>query len=175
MRSTSALVAVVGMAVSAALLARNGEASGGSAVPVVPCDEIILDTKFPYPTGGYRTVLGVIAVPPAYLKQVVPTRSKPWAYWRKAGLVVRAGSPQVTVTVPRDWRTRASIAWGNGSAGSHAVSLAIASCAGPVNAGHAYAGGFYLRSASACVPLIFQVGAQHATVLFGLGKRCQSR
>jgi hypothetical protein len=163
------------MAAGAAFLARNGEAMGRSAVPVVPCDEIILDTNFPYPTAGYRTVLGVVAVPQAYLKQVVPTRRQPWAYWRKAGLVVRAGSPQVTVTVPRVWRTRASIAWGNGSAGSHAVSLAIASCAGPVNAGHAYAGGFYLRSASACVPLIFHVGGQHTTVRFGLGKRCQSR
>ena len=31
------------------------------------------------------------------------------SYWRKAGLVVRAGSPQVTVTVPKEWRHRAAI------------------------------------------------------------------
>jgi hypothetical protein len=140
--------------------------------PVVRCDEIILNTKFPYRTDGYRMVLGTVAVPPSYLRQIVPTQTKPWAYWRKAGLVVRAGSPQVIVTVPRAWRSRATITWGNGSAGNHAVTLAIASCDGAINAGHAYAGGFYLRSSSACVPIVFEVGARRATVRFGLGRRC---
>src|ERR1700726_3843225 len=116
MRLRFALIAFLGAASCAASLARGGDAFSPAARPVVPCDEIILDTKFPYRTGGYRAVLGVVAVPPLYLRQVVPTQSKPWAYWRKAGLVVRAGSPQVSVTVPPAWRTRASITWGNGSA-----------------------------------------------------------
>src|SRR5205807_3874368 len=84
------------------------------ATPVartVPCDEIIRHTTFPY--RGYRLVLGAVSVPPAYLAQVVPTGQRPWAYWRKAGLVVRAGGPPVTVTVPRAWRRRAAITGGN--------------------------------------------------------------
>src|SRR5947208_2915228 len=62
---------------------------------VVPCEEIIGHGKFPYvgssqPMFRYRLVLGAVAVPPAYLRQVVATHHSPWAYWRKAGLVVRA-------------------------------------------------------------------------------------
>ena len=37
----------------------------------------------------------------------------------------------------------------------------------------AYAGGFFLRSPSVCVPLIFRVGARSATVRFGIGRRCR--
>lgn len=166
------LIAFLGAAAGVAALARDGAAVGLTVRPIVPCDEVILDTKFPYRTGGYRAVLGVVAVPPLYLRQVVLTRSKPWTYWRKAGLVVRAGSPPVRVTVPPAWRTRASITWGNGSVGNHAASLVVASCGGPANVGHAYAGGFYLRSASACVPIVFQVGSRRATIRFGIGRRC---
>ena len=172
MRLRFAVIAFLGAACCAASLAPSASSVTPTARPVVPCDDIILDTKFPYRTDGYRLVLGAVAVPPLYLRQVVPTQSKPWAYWRKAGLVVRAGSPQITVTVPRGWRSRAAITWGNGSAGHDSVSLAIASCDGPASVGHAYAGGFYLRSASACVPIVFQVGRRTATVRFGIGRRC---
>ncbi len=172
MRLRFALIVFLAAGCCAASLARGGAAVSPTPRPVVPCDEIILNTKFPYRTGGYRAVLGAVAVPPLYLQQVVPTQSNPWTHWRKAGLVVRAGSPQVIVTVPPAWRTRAAITWGNGSAGNHATSLAIASCGDPANVGHAYAGGFYLRSASACVPIYFQVGRRRATVRFGIGRRC---
>jgi hypothetical protein len=172
MRLRFALVAIVAVTSCAASTALSAAPNTATPRPVVPCDEVILDTKFPYRTGGYRMVLGAVAVPPLYLRQVVPTRSTPWAYWRKAGLVVRSGSPQVIVTVPRAWRSRAAITWGNGSAGHDSASLAIASCDGPADVGHAYAGGFYLRSHSACVPIVFQVGGRRATVRFGVGRRC---
>jgi hypothetical protein len=167
------MVRLTGLALVAAVCcAAAFGPSAASLTPVVPCDEIILDTKFPYRTDGYRVVLGSVAVPPSYLRQVVPTHTTPWAYWRKAGLVVRAGAPRVTVTVPRAWRTRAAVTWGNGSAGHDSASLAIASCAGRASVGHAYAGGFYLRSASACVPIVFRAGPRQATVRFGIGRRC---
>lgn len=50
---------------------------------------------------------------------------------------------------------------------------AHAGCPGNANTGNAYAGGFHLRSPSACVPLIFAVGAHRATIEFGIGKRCR--
>src|SRR5207244_7195671 len=101
----------------------------------VPCGESIDITKFPYvgsnrPRYRYRLVLGAVSVPPAYLAQVVPTGEKPWAYWRKAGLVVRAGGSAVSISVPPAWRGRAGIAWGNGSNGVF-ESLRIAPWPGP--------------------------------------------
>jgi hypothetical protein len=78
-------------------------------VRTVPCSETIGTVRFPY--AGYRTVLGEVGVPGPYLTQVVATRERPWTHWRKAGLLVRAGSPPVTVSVARAWRDRAAITW----------------------------------------------------------------
>lgn len=137
--------------------------------PTVTCDTIILRVGSGR-AGGYRVVLGVVSVPSAYLPQVVRTRGGRWPYWRKAGLVIRGGSPPVTVSVANGWRDRAAITWGNsGDVGA----LRIASCpAYEAKKWNAYAGGFLLRSRSACVPLVFQVGNRRATVRFGLGRRC---
>jgi hypothetical protein len=143
----------------------------GRVRTIPPCRDIILYPKFPYRTGGYRLVLGALSVPPAYAWQVVHVAERQrWPYWRKAGLVVRAGAQAVTVSVPRAWRSRAAITWGNRP--GPVSTLKIASCGGPVTEGHAYAGGFYLRAHAACLPLVFQVGDRRATVSFGLGRRC---
>jgi hypothetical protein len=139
------------------------------AVRTVPCSQVIDHPKFPYRSGGYRLVLGAFSVPPAYLRQVVHVGGT-WPYWRKAGLVIRADAPAVTVTVPRAWRSRAAIIWGN--AASPVGSLRFASCAGRASQGRAYAGGFYLRARSGCVPLVFRVGARSATVRLGVARRC---
>jgi hypothetical protein len=142
-----------------------------TSLPTIACDEAIGHAKSGR-ADGYRVVLDVVSVPPAYLPEVVETGDEPWAYWRKAGLVIRAGSrPAVLVSVPRAWRKRAAITW----ASSGTVSaLRIGRCPPPRTAWYAYAGGFYLRSPSACVPLVFQVGQRTATVRFGLGRRCSS-
>ena len=142
----------------------------------VPCGESIDSTKFPYvgdrrPRYRYRLVLGTVSVPPAYLAQVVPTGERPWAYWRKAGLVVRAGGHAVSISVPPAWRARAAIAWGYGNQGVF-DSLRIASCPGPADRGRAYSGGFLLRAPSACLPLVFRLGRRSETVRFGIGRRC---
>jgi hypothetical protein len=142
----------------------------------VPCGESIGTTKFPYlgssePRYRYRVVLGVASVPPAYLGQVVATHGRPWRYWRKAGLVIRSGSERVTVSVPKQWRSRAAIIWGNGGQGPFGI-VRIDGCGLNPRSGNAYAGGFYLRSSSACLPLIVRVGTHQATVRFGIGQRC---
>ncbi len=138
--------------------------------PTVRCDEIILQAGSGH-AGGYRVVLGVVSVPPARLIQVVPTHDRPWAYWRKAGLVVRAGSPPVTVSVPTAWRRRAAITWGNNT--GIVSALRIGSCPGARTVWNAYAGGFYLHSRSACVPLSFSVAGRSRVVRFGLGRACR--
>ena len=143
----------------------------------VPCGESIDITKFPYvgsnrPQYRYRLVLGAVSVPPAYLAQVVPTGEAPWAYWRKAGLVTRAGGPAVSISVPPAWRARAAIAWGYGNTGVFDT-LRIGGCPGPPGRGLAFSGGFYLRSPSACLPLVFHVGRRSETVRFGIGRRCR--
>jgi hypothetical protein len=168
------LIGAVGLVVLVGLAARSGSSA---PAPTASCSGSIDSTKWPY-FGNYqrrlrnRLVLGVVSVPPAYLQQVVPTHREPWAhgwdYWRKAGLVVRAGSAVVGVSVPKAWRNRVAITWGTGIVSS----LRITGCPGPSNVGNAYAGGFYLRSRSACVPLIFRVGTRSATVIFGLGQTC---
>lgn len=155
-----AFVGTVGMAARAA---------PPQPVSTVPCDEIILHVKSGR-AGGYRVVLGVVSVPPARLIQVVPSQSRPWTYWRKAGLVVRAGAPPVTVSVPSAWRSRAAITWGNST--GIVSTLRIASCPGAAGAWNAYAGGFYLRSRSACVPLRFGVPGRSSVVRFDLGRAC---
>lgn len=172
MRLTLALLVVALLAGTATA----AESAPSAPARTVPCDEIIDLTKFPYvgnrePKYRYRLVLGVVSVPPAYLEQVVPTQEQPWAYWRKAGLVVRAGGESITVSVPKAWRSRAGITWGNGGHGVMS-SLRIAGCGSDRTVGNAYAGGFYLRSRSACVPLIFRVASRSATVRFGVGRRC---
>jgi hypothetical protein len=151
----------------------------GVAAPerTVPCSESIAGTRFPYigsndPKQRYRLVLGVVSVPPVHREQVIRNGEWPWwPYFFKAGLIVRASRQSVVVSVPRAWRRRAAIAWGYGSHGVFS-SLRIAGCRALPTQGFAYSGGFYLRSAPACVPLIFRVGRQSATVWFGLGRRC---
>ena len=103
------LCAAAGLASVAAALA---SAASGTSGRTVPCGESIDSTRFPYvgdrrPRYRYRLVLGAVSVPPAYLAQVVPTGETPWAYWRKAGLVVRAGGSAVSISVPPAWRARA--------------------------------------------------------------------
>jgi hypothetical protein len=166
-----ALIALITV-VAAAGVALAGHAT---APRTVPCADSIDTTPFPFsgsnqPQQRYRLVLDAVSVPPAYLQQVVATNERPWRYWRKAGLVVQMDGKAVTVTVPARWRTRAAITWGNN--GGPVASLRIAGCAGSRHSGNAYAGGFYLRSPSACLPLRFTVGGRSATALFGIGKRC---
>lgn len=85
-------------------------------------------------------------------------------------MLVRGLSPPVEVSVAPGWRSRAAIEWGNTGPVS---ALRILRCgANPDKPWNAYAGGFHLRSRSACVPLVFRVAGRSATVRFGVGRRC---
>jgi hypothetical protein len=168
-------VATVTLALAAVAVGPSRSSLQRSA-PTVPCSEIIDQTKWPYlgnndPRYRYRSVLGVVSVPPAYISQVVRLADGAWPYWEKAGLVVRDGRGPVTVSVPQSWRKRAAITWG-GNTGI-VSSLRIARCGTNPRRGSAYAGGFYLRSRSACVPLVLRAGSHRVTVRFGLGRRCR--
>ena len=83
--------------------------------------------------------------------------------------MIRAGAPQVTISVPPAWRERAAITWGNTGAVSV---LRVASCPAYLPNWNAYAGGFLLGSRAACVPLVIRVGARTTTARFGVGRRC---
>ncbi len=163
---TLAACAIVALAGSTGVTA-SGSPSGSPTT--VTCDSIVT------PAGSFswrptRVVLGVVDVPPDYIPQSMPTGERRWPYWSKAGLVVRADSPPVLVRVPRAWRNRVAIGWGN-AAGS---TLRIASCPPSSSLGdwNPYSGGFQLRSRAACVPLELHVGGRRAFVRFGVGKRC---
>jgi len=147
--------------------------SASSAPPArVTCDSVI------YPVGPVvwkpkRVVLGTVAVPAAYLAQTVATGDARWPYWSKSGLVVRADSPPVVVSVPARWRRQVAVGWGQIDPTS---SLRIETCP-PLSVPQGwnpYSGGFYLRSRARCVPLTFTVAGRSATVRFGVGKRCGS-
>ncbi len=86
---------------------------------------------------------------------------------REYGIAIRAGSPAVLITVPETWRHRAGIGWGNNL--GVVSSLRLLSCPRQLGAWNVYAGGFYLRSPSGCVPLVFHIGRQTATLTFAIG------
>jgi hypothetical protein len=135
----------------------------------VSCESIVL-LRGSGDEGGRRVVLGVVSVPPPYLPQTFPRRVEQWRYSTKAGVAVRGGSPPISVIVPKAWRTGVRIGWGDGGGSS----LRFGPCPAyeSENPWNGYAGGFFLRSRSACVPLIFRVGQRSEVVRFGIGRRC---
>lgn len=161
MRALCALVCLLTVAVLAA--------RASATTPAVSCEQVIGQAKTGR-DGGYRVVLGIVSVPPARLRQVVASEDRRWPWWRKAGLVIHASDTPVTVSVPRAWRTRAAITWGDSGT---VAALRIAPCPSPPDVWNAYAGGFLLRSRAACVPLTFTVAGRSRTVRFGLGRACQ--
>jgi hypothetical protein len=167
MRSLFCLI-VVGC-VATGCVATQGVAAQAAPQPqrTIPCREIIDYTTFPY-LGN--SVLGAVSLP-AYLVRAYPTLETPWRYFAKHGIVVKSGT-SVTITVPPAWRNRVAISWGNNV---HRVfhTIRIPSCGSNPKRGNAYAGGFFLSSSSACVPLVFIVGSREQKVWFGVGRRCR--
>jgi hypothetical protein len=165
MRTAASVLAVACLGACAA-----AQSSPTARVAVVPCAAIVA------PAGSFawrpkRVVLGVAAVPPAFVPQAVEAGSGRWPFWSKSGLAIRASSPPVLVSVPARFRDAVAVEWGSSGPVS---ALRFASCAGggPLGDWNPYAGGFLLRARAACVPLTFRVGARTATVRFGVGKRC---
>jgi hypothetical protein len=172
MRALSSLLPVLAAAMVVAGCSRSGPVHAGhpaaplGSPPMVGCDQAIPQVGAP----GGRILFGVLAVPPARLERAVPTGTQPWAYFRKYGLSIRASSPAVLVTIPKAWRHRAAIVWGNDA--GPGSSLRLLSCPPQQGAWSGYAGGFYLRAASGCVPVVFEIGRRTATVRFAIGRSC---
>jgi hypothetical protein len=166
-RSTAGRLAVALCALTLTLSA--GTAAAERPPKRVSCADVVGSAKTPT-DGGYRHVLDVVSVPPKWLPEIEDTPDRPWRYWRKAGLVIRSGPAVVTVAVPKAWRGRVAFNWGNGTG---VVSrLRLGGCNRAGGTWLAFAGGFVLKTPTACAPLVFTVGIRSATVRFGLGERC---
>ncbi len=159
---TALLITVTALA---GLAARAALATAPPAT--VSCDSAAMFTEPPKPGGDERVVFGRVAVPPRDLAQVAHVDG-PWPYWRKAGLLVRAGTTGVVISVPRVWRSRVAISWGDSGV---VPALRVARCSSPPNEWNVYTGGFYLRR-PACVPLTVRVGKREKQVRFGVGRTC---
>jgi hypothetical protein len=174
-RDGMGVVAVAVLALAAASLAwatRLPHVSGSFAVA---CTEAVGGTPSPR-ADGFRVVLGDVSVATENAaERVAPVDlggATGWRYWEKSPVSVRAGKVGVTVTVPRAWRSRVELTWGTrGRVGSEAK---FGGCADgpPASAWNIYAGGFYLTSRSACVPIVIRAGGRTSTVRFAFGKRC---
>ena len=145
----------------------------------VPCAESIQTVAFPH-LGGRdypaQQVLGAVSAPGKHVPQSSETGVPPWAHFSKWGMVVRGGSgAEVVVTVPRAWRNRVAIGWGNAQHGRVFHTLRFHRCGDDAKQGYAYAGGFFLRRPSGCVPLRFTTGGRSRLVWFGIVKRCPPR
>jgi len=123
----------------------------------------------PAPPAG-RIVLGVISI---RADQAFPTArvdQGSWNYWQKYPLWIRAGRQAVTITVRDARRTGTAITWGVNV--GIASKLRLPGCPSGGGTWNGYAGGFYLRSRAACVPLVFGVGRRSTLVRVGVGRRC---
>jgi hypothetical protein len=155
----------IAVVVLAAFAARTTPAA--QAPVVVSCDSAAMFSEPPKPTAADRVVLGKIALPQQDLPEVEHIGGR-WPYARKAGLLVRSGTDGVAVAVPRAWRTRVAIEWGDSGIVS---ALRIAPCSRPANRWNLYTGGFHLRR-PACVPLLARVGGRERRVFFAIGRHC---
>jgi hypothetical protein len=133
---------------------------------VASCESAIMftDPQAYQPGPDERTIFASVTLPRRDLIQIARVDG-PWRYWRKAGVLVRA-STRVTISIPRTWRRRAAISWGDSGVVS---SLRFAPCS--THRWNAYAGGFYVRR-PACVPLTIAVGRRVDLVHVGIGTHC---
>ena len=132
------------------------------------CSFPVLNEKGPDHDDG-KLILGIIAIGDAPWP-TVPVHQGRWRYWQKDGLDIRSGHQTVTITVPKDWRNRAAITWGVNV--GIVSTLRLPGCDATPGSVNGYAGGFYLRSRSACVPLVFSIGRRSAVVRIGVGRHC---
>jgi hypothetical protein len=154
------------------LLASAPEASARQArqapVSVVSCNNVIASTR--KPDSEERVVLGSFGAPPQRIQRGADDQGSGWQYFAKSGVEIKAGVGPVTVSVATADRDRVAISWGNGLAIVQAQRFTP--CGSSALPWHAYAGGFYLRSRTACIPLVIKVGSRSKTIRVGVGKSC---
>jgi hypothetical protein len=137
-------------------------------VSVVSCNNVIASAR--KPDSEERLVLGSFGAPPQRIQRAQTGPVNGWQYFAKSGVEIKAGVGPVTVSVASADRDRVAISWGNGLAVVQAQRFAP--CGSSALPWHAYAGGFYLRSRTACIPLVIKVGPRSKTIRVGVGKSC---
>ena len=133
--------------------------------PVAPdASEVVVFDRVAVPRGG-----GGLA----------PNAGRPdrLKYWLKAGLLVRRhGTPlgpapramkPVEIAVPREWRDRAAIGWGDSGVAS---TVRLGGCRS-TTPWIVFTGGYYVSS-PACVPLIVRVGDRSRRIRVAVGRPC---
>jgi hypothetical protein len=101
--------------------------------------------------------------------------ARPFHYFGKQGVEVKAGSSPVDLIVPVAWRNRASLVYGDsgGREGSSMVRIKGCSAPEPSTPWLAYPGGFYVRK-PLCLPLRVRVGTRSTVIRVSLGRACPS-
>jgi hypothetical protein len=135
---------------------------------VVSCDNVIASTR--KPDRNDQIVLGSFGAPPQRIQRGENAQGSGWKYFAKSGVEIKAGVGPVTVSVATTDRNQVAISWGNGLAIVEAQRFPPCGSSGTI--WRAYAGGFYLRSRTACVPLFIKVGARSKTIHIGVGRNC---
>lgn len=174
MRRVRLTVLGISLALLGVLVAGAQARTQQPAEPTVSCDRIVLRARSGA-EDGFRVLLGAVSVPGArhLADRSASKPSRPWRYYRNAGIAIRAGTTAVSVSVPDGWRDRVAVSWGDSPASS---SLRFAPCGrSPAGAWNSYSGGFHLRTRGDCVPLIVRVGGMSTTVRVGVGRACGER
>jgi hypothetical protein len=157
----------------------NPSASTAPSPAVVPPGTTSLDCSdpidiVPSPTTPRSSTLDVVGLDTVSTLQVSNTGgTDPHQLFAKTGLLVHAGRAS-TVTVPADWATHVSIAWGNHAA-EWTTSLHIPACPEPPSGSGqwlAFPGGFSVDRAT-CVPLEVHAGTKTTTIHISVGARCR--
>jgi hypothetical protein len=117
-----------------------------------------------------RVLLESVAVPVRVQRAAPVSGYKRWSYWMKAPILIRAGSGPVKVYLAASWTGKARVSWGNGL--PRATTVRFAKCGRSSQGWNAYAGGFYISTASACVPLRIREGSHTTAVTVAIGRHC---
>jgi hypothetical protein len=168
----SGLTVMVAAGATAASLAAATAPGGIAPRKVVTCDEAIAFTRAP--SHGTRVLLGRVALPPERFpsRPRAAPENRPLPYFAKFGLQIHSGREPVDVVVPRAWRARLALNWGENGGPAQSSSIRVLAC-GPVLGRRwlAFPGGYFLRK-PACVPLIVRVGSKSAHIRLGIGRSC---
>jgi hypothetical protein len=158
------------VALAVSVVAPPYPAAASQVTPITPlhCADVIEGSDPPFP--GYSKVLDRVWLPTRQTLasvQLVDPPAPSALWWSKQGLVIKAKAT-LTLTVPKAWRGRLAIGWGNPAQPSEMVTVSGCNVGGRWLA---YAGGYWV-SKPACVPLIVQSARRRKVVHVGVGAAC---
>jgi hypothetical protein len=168
-------VAVTGALLAMSVVATNVEAD---AVRTISCASAVDVPERVAPGASEVLVFDRVAVPRGG-GTLAPNAGRPdrLKYWMKTGLLVRRhGTPlgpapgaikPVEITVPREWRDRAAIGWGDSGVAS---TVRIGGCRSTTR-WLVFTGGYFVSS-PACVPLIVRIGDRSRRIRVAVGRPC---